>query len=255
MPPLNPPIEPTPSFPILYQDEHLIAINKPADILVHRSKLDNHETRFVLQELRNQINQHVYPIHRLDKPTSGILLFALNPEIAAALSLQFEERAVEKRYWLLVRGYTEDSGSIDHPLVPKDDFKSRNKRLGKEVKVKPAKEAITEYKTLWKVEIPFPVDKYPCSRYSLVEAAPKTGRKHQLRRHFKHISHPIIGDPKYGKSTHNRYFSDRLDCNRLLLHSQYLSFIHPVSNEKIEIEQKPTGRFLSVLNQLSEHVI
>lgn len=240
----------TEPFTVLYQDDYLVAINKPANMLVHRSKLDRHETTFVLQELRNQIGQHLYAAHRLDKPTSGVLLFALNPEIAADLGQQFEQREIEKRYWLVVRGHTADKGVIDHPLVPKDDFLSRKKRLGQATQKKPPQQAITEYKTLDRVDIPVEVDRYPSSRYSLVEASPKTGRKHQLRRHFKHLSHPIIGDPKYGKSRHNRYFADELGCGRLLLHSTYLKFTHPVTRQSVEVSHLPSGSFIEVLLRL-----
>ena len=239
------------NFPILYKDEHLVAIDKPADMLVHRSNIDRQERRFVLQELRNQLDLRVYPIHRLDKPTSGILMFGLDTDSAALLSEQFAQREVLKRYWMLCRGYTPDADEIDYALVPRDEFKSRNKKLGKEVVVKPAQEAVTTFKTLARVEIPILIDKYPASRYSLVEAQPKTGRKHQLRRHFKHISHPIIGDPRYGKSTHNRYFSENLGCDRLLLHAQYISFRHPISKQSVEIQCMPNGIFNDVLGQLN----
>lgn len=237
-------------FPVLYQDSHIVIINKPAGMLVHRSNIDRQESTFVLQELRNQLDQHVFPIHRLDKPTSGILMFGLHADVAAQLSKQFVERTVKKRYWMLCRGFTPDQGIIDHALVPHDDFKSLRKKQGKEIIAKPAQTAETWFRTLEKTEIPMLVDKYPSSRYSLVEAEPKTGRKHQLRRHFKHISHPIIGDPRYGKGTHNRYFANNLGCNRLLLHAQSLEFQHPESGESICIDCKPGGVFLNVLKQL-----
>lgn len=238
------------NFPILYQDEHLVVIDKPAGMLVHRSNIDRQENLFVLQELRNQLERRVYSVHRLDKPTSGILIFGLDSDSAALLSEQFAQREVLKRYWMLCRGYVPEAGEIDHALVPHDDFKSRNKRQGKEVTAKPAQEAVTRYKTLATVEIPVLIDKYPASRYSLVAAEPKTGRKHQLRRHFKHISHPIIGDPRYGKGTHNRYFAEHMGCARLLLHAQYLGFKHPVSRQLVEIECMPKGIFSEVLQKL-----
>lgn len=237
-------------FPILYKDEQIVVIDKPAGMLVHRSSIDSQESTFVLQELRNQLEQHVFPVHRLDKPTSGILMFGLNTGIAALLSQQFTERTIKKRYWMICRGFTPDQGRIDHALVPRDDFKSRHKKQGKEVATKPAQDAVTIFKTLAKTEIHVLIDKYPSSRYSLVEAEPQTGRKHQLRRHFKHISHPIIGDPRYGKGTHNRYFAENLGCDRLLLHAQSIEFEHPVSGENIYIESMPEGVFLDVLKQL-----
>jgi len=87
---------------ILYQDEYLIAINKPSGLLVHKSPIDKHETRFALQELRDQIGQYVYPVHRLDKPTSGVLLFALDREIAKSMSQYFRNNLVHKEYTAIV---------------------------------------------------------------------------------------------------------------------------------------------------------
>lgn len=204
-----------------------------------------------MQELRNQLDQHVFPVHRLDKPTSGILMFGLDADVAAQLSQQFAERRIKKHYWMVCRGFTPGHGRIEHALVPRDDFKSRHKKQGKEMVAKPAQDAVTEFKTLAQTEIPVRVDKYPGSRYSLVEAEPMTGRKHQLRRHFKHIAHPIIGDPRYGKGTHNRYFAGSLGCNRLLLHARSIAFEHPVSGEQVYIESMPGGCFLQVLGQLN----
>lgn len=235
---------------ILYQDEALIAIYKPEGLLVHRSPIDKHETRFALQQTRDQIGQHVYPVHRLDKPTSGVLLFALSPDYARALQQQFEQQTIAKEYLSIVRGYTPVSGVIDHPLVPKNDFKSKR---GKEREAKPAQAALTHFTRLATLELEAEVDRYPFSRYSLVKAMPKTGRKHQIRRHFKHLSHPIIGCPKYGKSKHNRYFSSELDCPRLLLHCQAMQFLHPGNGELLRIEAEPQDAFLRLIDTLNWH--
>lgn len=231
---------------IIYQDHWLVAIDKPAGLLVHRSAIDKHETRFALQELRNQLGQHVYPVHRLDKPTSGVLVFALTPEVAANIQAQFEQAQVHKEYLLVCRGHTAESAVIDHALVPKDDFKKRSKEKRAP---KAAQSAVTRFERIATLTIDEPVDRYPSSRYSLVKAMPVTGRKHQIRRHFKHISHPLIGCPKYGKAVHNRYFAERLQCNRLLLHCHKMGFTHPVTNDNICITAELSGSFAQLINQ------
>jgi len=217
---------------ILYQDEYLVAVNKPSGLLVHRSPIDKHETRFALQLIRDQIGKYVHPAHRLDKPTSGVLLFALNTEIAQIMSELFRSREVKKEYIAVVRGYTQEQELIDHPLKQMLDTKEQ-KKLGI---TKEAQEAQTQYERLATVELPYAVSRYPVARYSLVRLLPKTGRKHQLRRHMKHIFHPIVGDTKHGRGEHNKLFREKFDCHRLLLHSNRVSFVHPVSNEKIVIE-------------------
>lgn len=216
---------------ILYQDSELIAINKPSGLLVHKSPIDKRERRFALQELRNQIGQYVYPIHRLDKPTSGVLLFALNKEMAQKVSLAFRENEIKKEYIAIVRGYTESEGKIDHALKQMLDTKEE-KALGIS---KEAQEAITEFKCLATVELPYAVSRYPVARYSLLQLKPATGRKHQLRRHMKHIFHPIVGDTKHGRGEHNRLFREKFDSHRLLLHAYRVKFTHPVTEKLIEI--------------------
>jgi len=217
---------------ILYQDKYIVAINKPSGLLVHKSPIDKHETRFALQLLRDQIGQYVHPIHRLDKPTSGVLLFALNAEITQIMSELFRSHEVQKEYIAVVRGYTEDEALIDHPLKQMLDTKEQ-KKLGI---TKEAQDAQTHYERLATVELPYAVSRYPVARYSLVKLSPKSGRKHQLRRHMKHIFHPIVGDTKHGRGEHNKLFREKFNCHRLLLHSNRVSFVHPVSNEKIIIE-------------------
>lgn len=215
---------------VLYRDDFLIAIHKPSGLLVHRTVLDWRETRFALQILRNQIGQHVYPVHRLDRGTSGVLLFALNSDISRAMAKQFEAGTVEKRYWAIVRGHTQESGEIDHALTrQKDDVDF----LGQTV-IQTSQEALTRYRLLATAEIPVQVDRYPSSRYALLELTPVTGRRHQLRRHLKHISHPIIGDATYGKGRHNRLFAERFDCARLLLTCRTLTITHPISGNLLQ---------------------
>ena len=217
---------------ILYQDEYLVAINKPSGLLVHKSPIDKHETRFALQLVRDQIGQYVYPIHRLDKPTSGVLLFALDAQIAKRMSELFRSSQVEKEYIAIVRGFTEEGSLIDYPLKQMLDTKVQKQQgITKEVK-----EARTEFRRLATVELPFPVSRYPVARYSLVKLLPKTGRKHQLRRHMKHIFHPIVGDTKHGRGEHNKLFREKFSSHRLLLHSNKLRFIHPVNEKEVVID-------------------
>ena len=219
---------------ILYQDEYLVAINKPSGLLVHKSMIDKHEIYFAMKILSNQIGKWVYPVHRLDKPTSGVLLFALDSHTAKLLSEQFAEHTIIKKYLAIVRGYTDDTGTIDHLLKDKFD-KIAHRDISQELE---GKEAITHYKTLDKIELDFTVGKYDKVRYSLVELTPLTGRKHQLRRHLKHISHHILGDTKYGRGEHNKFIREQFDCHRLLLHASSLEFKHPYSNKNIIIEAK-----------------
>ena len=168
-------------FDILYQDQNLIAINKPSGWLVHRSWLDRHEKVVIMQTLRDQIGQHVYPIHRLDRPTSGVLLFALSSEVANLMAMQFAHHQPQKTYHAIVRGFIQQADTIDYPLVEELD-KIADKFANQQ---KPAQSAITHYKPLSRIEIPVAVGKFATARYSLVELKPLTGRKHQLRRHMK----------------------------------------------------------------------
>lgn len=216
---------------ILYQDAYFVAVNKPAGMLVHRSWLDRHETQFVMQTLRDQIGQYVFPIHRLDRPTSGVLLFALNSEMANLLCLQFEEKTVEKSYLAVVRGYLTGSAQIDYPLkIQLDKIADKFAQEDKE-----PQSAVTNYTGLQTVEMPWAIGKYQTARYSLVRLMPQTGRKHQLRRHMKHIFHPILGDTQYGDLHQNRGLSEKTGVSRLMLHAEILSFDHPITQERIEI--------------------
>ena len=230
-------------FEVLYQDNDLIAINKPEGWLVHRSWLDKNETVVVMQTLRDQIGQHVYPIHRLDRPTSGVLVFALSSDIARLLSQQFAEKQIEKTYHAIVRGYVDGQDTIDYPLVEELD-KIADKFASKD---KPAQEAITFYKGLSKIELPIAVGKYQTARYSFVELKPQTGRKHQLRRHLKHIFHPIIGDSKHGDLHQNRAFSHYFAVKRLMLHASTIKMMHPVTHEPLTIHANLSEEWLTVL--------
>lgn len=220
-----------PELEIIYRDEYLVAVNKPSGMLVHRSWLDKGETRFVMQTLRDQIGQHVFPLHRLDRPTSGVLLFALSSEIAAKMMPIFSGREVSKTYHAVVRGWLKDSAVLDYPLKEELD-KVADKHATSEPE---AKEAITAYRPLAHTELSIATGRYPSSRYSLVELKPRTGRKHQLRRHMHHLSHHIVGDVNHGDGKHNRLFRQEFACHQLLLHASELMFVHPISAENITI--------------------
>ena len=209
--------------------------------------IDRHEIYFAMKILRDQIGQYVYPIHRLDKPTSGALLFALDSDTARVMSEQFKFHDIQKKYIAVVRGYTDEKGFIDYPLSVKND-KIADKYANKE---KEAQEAQTEYKRLGIVEIPYAVGRYDKTRYSLVELLPKTGRKHQLRRHMKHISHHILGDTKYGRGEHNKLIRKHYGCHRLLLHALELEILHPYTNEKLVFRAGLDETFSSMLKSFN----
>jgi len=234
------------ALPILHSDDWLVAVHKPSGLLVHRSDLDRHETRFAMQMLRDQIGRRVWPLHRLDKGTSGMLLFALDADTARRTMAQFEAGEVSKRYLAVVRGWPAEAGVVDHALTP--DAADRA-WLGSRAGAAP-QPALTRYRRLATVELPYQVDRYPSSRYALVELEPLTGRRHQLRRHMKHIAHPIIGDATHGKGRHNRLFQERFGCKRLLLAATELRLRHPVSGEPLSLRAPLAEDFAGVLRQL-----
>jgi tRNA pseudouridine65 synthase len=221
---------------ILHQDDTVVVVNKPSGLLVHRSPVDRHETRFAVQLLRDQLGRRVYPVHRLDKGTSGALAFALERDTATALAAQFAGRQVRKTYLAVVRGWPAASGTIDHPLDAVRDAYSP----AADVAPKPCR---TNYRTLATLELPLRVDRYPTTRYALVELEPETGRRHQLRRHLAHLSHPIIGDSTYGKGRHNRLFAERFGVRRLLLACVRLEFAHPASGATVVVNADPGVEF------------
>ena len=235
---------------ILYRDDWLVAVNKPSGLLVHRSWIDKDETRFALQLVRDQIGQYVYPVHRLDKPTSGVLLFALDADTARHLGESFESGAVRKEYLAVVRGYIDEGGRIDYPLKEiLDKMTDAKARQDKE-----AQEAVTAYERLATVELPIPVGRYDTARYSLVKLLPETGRKHQLRRHMKHLLHPIVGDTKYGRTEQNNLFREHLACHRLLLASTAMELPHPVTGEPLRICASPGDDFEQILQRFGWNI-
>jgi len=230
---------------ILYEDKHIVAVNKPSKMLVHRTKIDSRETEFVVQRLRDQIHQQVFSLHRLDKPTSGVLLFAKSSETASLFHPLFALHKIDKQYIAVVRGFIESPKLIDYPLVEKLDKKTDN--LSKH---NPPRQAITMLSPLAKFEVDSPVSRYKSARFSLIQLQPKTGRKHQLRRHMAHIRHPILGDTTHGDGKQNKFARSVLNCHRLLLHAYKSSFIHPVYKERVEITAPLEGTFHCAINSL-----
>ena len=217
---------------ILFRDEHLVAINKPHGLLVHRSSIANDAKEFALQLLKNQIGQWVNPAHRIDRKTGGVLLFALDKETEKAMQQQFAENKVQKKYLAIVRGHTANFGEIDYPLWKENGT---------------LQDAFTAYTTLQRAELDIALGAHPTSRYSLVEAKPTTGRMHQLRKHFSHVFHPIIGDRTHGCNKQNRMFKQNWEMDTMLLHASEISFLHPITNIQVTIKAPLQQEFLRVM--------
>ena len=199
---------------IIYETENLIAINKPHGLLVHRSRIANDATEFALQKVRDHVGHFVHPVHRLDRKTSGVLLFAKSREVNSEVKALFRERAINKTYLALVRGFTPDQLTIDYPLTENEK----------------TQEAETHFSTLDHFEIDLPFGKFPTSRYSLIEIKPTTGRFHQIRKHMKHIFHPILGDRPHGCNKQNKLWLEKFGLTKMMLHAQQLDFEYPVNN-------------------------
>ena len=217
---------------IVYQDDHLIAINKPHGLLVHRSSIAGDAKEFALQMLRDQIGRHVSPVHRLDRKTGGLLLFAFEKEVEIIMHKQFMNAEVEKRYLAVLRGYAPDQEIIDYPLA-KDNGTLQD--------------ALTSFVTLKRAELDVAFGKHLTSRYSLVEATPATGRMHQLRRHFAHIFYPIIGDRKHGCNKQNKFFKEQWEMTTMLLHASELKFNHPVTMAEVHMKAPVQQEFRRVM--------
>ena len=202
---------------ILYADDDIIAVDKPNDIFVHPTNLDRSDTHSVTDVLRRQLDEIVYPLHRLDRPTSGCLLFGRHKECVRNMSYQFTQRTVHKRYVAIVRGHLEATGVIDYDLRRKNRTQTQP--------------AITNWSVYQRGELDRAIPPHNTARYSLVDLRPETGRWHQLRRHCAHIRHPIIGDTSHGDARHNRLFRELFGEKRLLLHATTLAFQHPFKSE------------------------
>jgi len=222
---------------IIYRDAHYLAVDKPAGLLVHRSPLAKNESVFALQLLRDQIGQAVYPCHRLDRPTSGVLLFALDKASLRVTQEEFARQACEKIYQAVVRGWTDESGAIEYDLKSEEaPHKSQASQ--------------TRYRTLARSELPKPAGAYPTARFSLVALNPKTGRKHQLRRHMAHIRHPIIGDTRHGDGAQNRFLREHCGVQRLLLRAEALCFTHGKTGERITVKAGAEAAFQEIAAKL-----
>ncbi|AND70141.1 pseudouridine synthase [Dyella thiooxydans] len=222
---------------ILHQDDALIAVNKPAGLAVHRSKMVGNAESFLIDELRAQVGDTVYLAHRLDRATSGVLLVARSSEVAAALGEQFMGRDVHKDYLAVVRGWPEPAeGLVDYPLPGSRD-------------TGPRREARTRYRRLATVEVPIPLGRYPQQRYALVACAPETGRFRQIRKHMAHIHHPIIGDCQHGRSDHNRLYKQYFGCHRMLLHARRITLRHPLEGTPLVIEAPLDAAWTALLDR------
>jgi len=217
---------------LIYEDEHLVAIDKPPGLLVHRTQLAAGEDEAALQLLRDQLGRPVWPVHRLDRGTSGVLLFALSAEVASLLGAMFEQGRCTKRYLALVRGWPgEGEGLVDHPLARDPEKPSAGQ---------PMLEAQTRWRVLKREEWPVASDpRFSTTRVALLEAEPLQGRRHQIRRHLKHIAHPILGDATHGKGPLNRAVAAHLGVQRLWLHAQRLVLAHPVNGALLSLEAEP----------------
>lgn len=223
---------------ILYRDEALVAVHKPSGLPVHRGGRESRFGMALLQMLRDHLGCHLYPVHRLDRPTSGVLILALSQESAARLGAQFRRHEVDKEYLALVRGQISLRGRISRFLRPEEKPDARPRF------------SVTAYHRVDCVEIPVPMGRVPHRCYSLVELHPETGRSRQIRRHLNALSHPIIGDSTWGDTRHNRFFREAFGCERLMLAATRLSLLHPVTGERLRIASPLSRDFYGVLERL-----
>lgn len=221
---------------ILFEDRDFIAIDKPPGHHVHppensQWKVPRH--LISLYNVRDYLSAYVYPIHRLDAATGGVLLFGKHPEAASKMQQLIQKQWIEKQYLAVARGFTPPSGIIDRAL------QSDSSDL--------MQPSLTHFKTLATIELPYAISKkHATSRYSLIHVEPKTGRYHQIRRHLASLSHPLVGDIKHGDSRHNRFFREELNITGLLLHSFELSFQHPFTGNSLTIKTSWSLRWKTI---------
>lgn len=228
---------------ILFEDPYILAILKPNNMLVHHSAMANNklEEKSMVQLLQIQLNKKLYPLHRLDRKTSGIILFAKEKENIKAFQELFINNEIQKTYYGLVRGFIPESGKIDSPVKGRDANKH--------------KDALTYFERLETFEVPIKVGPYNSSRYSIVKLTPKTGRLHQLRIHMNKISHPLIGDPKYGDRFHNRMFEEKFYNEAMFLHAKTLEFKHPFTEEKLVLKADFPTNWTRIITEIEKNVL
>jgi tRNA pseudouridine65 synthase len=225
------------NFRILYQDEHFVAVDKPYGIHVHPPEDESHripKNQNGLALLRDQLGRYVYPVHRLDRSTSGVLFYALDSESAGKLAGLFARRETEKTYYALVRGHAPETGEVNSPLA-------------EEGRVPVPAE--TSFRTLGQATLPWPNGRFDHSRYSLLRVEPKTGRFHQIRRHLRRIDHPIVGDTVHGDGVHNRLWRAEVERPFLFLKSYSLAFQHPFTGTRVEIASHWNSEWLRVFER------
>jgi tRNA pseudouridine65 synthase len=231
----HPPSQTAPALELLYQDDHLLAVNKPAGLAVHRSRLVGADEDYLIDRLRLQVEGPLHLVHRLDRATSGVLLVARSAEVAAELGRQLMARTVDKTYLAAVRGWPAEQGEIDYPLS--------GASLSGE-----AKPALTRWRRLATVEVPIAQGKYPQQRYALLEVTPETGRYRQIRRHFHHVSHHLLGDTSHGRGDHNRLLRQHFGVHRLLLHAWRIAVVHPATGAPLRLEAPLDREWLRLLD-------
>ena len=218
----------------------MVVINKPPGILVHRTRLSEDKI-FVLQLLRDQLGgTHLFPAHRLDRATSGVLVFAKDPETAGWLGERLMSKTWEKKYWAVVRGFfKEKEGIIDYPLTDPETGKHE------------PQPAITHFKSLAEVEMPWPIGlRYPTARFSLMEMIPETGRRQQIRKHLAHLRHPIVNDTRHGDVKVNKWLKTNDFPERLMLHAISLVLPHPLLEEPVLLQAPLDADFSRFLDSL-----
>ena len=212
------------SLEIIFEDSYFICVSKPNNMLVHHAKHSRNvaEETSLLQLIIDKTGLKVFPIHRLDRKTSGIILLAKETQFVSKFQDLFTNNEIQKTYYGVVRGFSPEAKTIDSPVKGRD--------------ANVHKEALTHLKTLEQVTLEIPVKPYDSSRYSLVELSPKTGRMHQLRVHTNKISHPLIGDTKYGDKNHDTMFDENFGWKNMFLHAGKLEFKHPFTNEELVLK-------------------
>jgi len=230
---------------LLFEDAHLLIVDKPAGLMMHPSWLDKHETDFAQARAEAHAGQKLHTLHRLDRPTSGILLFGKHPEVARRMMTSFQRHEIDKYYLCIARGWTPEKGRIDKALKEEVDAKG-DRRIKAD---KPAQEAITRFVRLGTTGIPIPVGPYDSARYSLVLARPITGRLHQIRKHFRKTYHHLIGDTRYGDGRHNAMVAAHFGWQQLALRCVATDLVHPMTGQPLRLRAGLTPAWQQLCEQ------